>query len=365
MSPKNEMKNLSELRFDKNNPRIITTTGDKDRDIIKKLHTDYDLREILNSMAMNGYMDIEPLIVEKDGNAFTVLEGNRRLAALMLFNNPALATELKIEVPSPKPEFTATLQGPFSVRIDTRENARAYIGFKHINGPHKWASYAKGKYALTWYREKAVHGLTVQDIATKIGDSHDTVKKMIKACMVLEQAIAADVFSLDDKATPSFAFSHFYTALARSTYREFLGLEQAWHQGEPYDNAVPREKIENLGKVLDWLYGSKSRETRPVIKSQNPDLRRLGDVIVNKPALMILESERNLDAAYKSLPPADQQFAFDLTRAHGYLKACMSNMSSYSGGFISVGETIFSDARVLVEYMRANEGGPKSTADKG
>jgi chemotaxis response regulator CheB len=42
---------------------------------------------------------------------------------------------------------------------------------------------------------------------------------------------------------------------------------------------VPAAKLKNLGELCVWLYGSKSQDQRPLIQSQNPDLRVLDEIL--------------------------------------------------------------------------------------
>ena len=87
---------VERLRLDRRNPRLIG--GDEeasDEAIITRLYLAADLGELLQSIAANGYMDIEPLVVvvdpDSENDDLTVLEGNRRLAALRLLREPDLA----------------------------------------------------------------------------------------------------------------------------------------------------------------------------------------------------------------------------------------------------------------------------------
>jgi ParB-like chromosome segregation protein Spo0J len=50
-----------------------------------------DLAEVVESIAANGYINIEPIIAQKSGKRWRVLEGNRRLAAIRILQNPSLA----------------------------------------------------------------------------------------------------------------------------------------------------------------------------------------------------------------------------------------------------------------------------------
>ena len=96
------------LQFDRTNPRLMT--GDDwsvsdDVAIISAYREIAALDELVLSIATNDYLPLEPLIIHgPDDGPFTVLEGNRRLAAMKLLSNPELAKACKISVPSPVPQ---------------------------------------------------------------------------------------------------------------------------------------------------------------------------------------------------------------------------------------------------------------------
>jgi len=56
--------------------------------------------------------------------------------------------------------------------------------------------------------------VTLEEISGKIGDRHDTIKRMVAAIYVLEQAEREGIFSLSDRKIAKFNFSHLYTALS-------------------------------------------------------------------------------------------------------------------------------------------------------
>ena len=77
--------NVDFLKLDRRNPRLAGKSDCiAEESIIAQLYRSEELGELLQSIAANGYMDIEPLIVLLDAadQKFTVLEGNRRLAAI-------------------------------------------------------------------------------------------------------------------------------------------------------------------------------------------------------------------------------------------------------------------------------------------
>lgn len=208
------------LKLDRQNPRLVGASArTTEESIVAQLYRGEELGELLQSIAANGYLDIEPLIVLLDpaDQKFTVLAGNRRLAAIRLFREPALveaiakSERLRIGVPEISPKVEATLAQVSVYRIPDRDAARSFIGFKHIKGAAKWESYAKAKFAAEWYKSGNV---SLEAISEKIGDRHDTIKRMVAAIYVLEQAERQSVFSLSDRKITKFNFSHLYTALS-------------------------------------------------------------------------------------------------------------------------------------------------------
>ena len=346
------------LALDRLNPRLFPTSEESDEvDLITRLYRSEDLSELLQSIAANGYLDIEPLIVLKADENLTVLEGNRRLAAIRLFQNRDLArqifqrTRLKITIPEFPEKFYSTIGEVSVYRVDSREEARPFIGFKHINGAAKWESYAKAKFAADWYRNE---GTSLSAIATQIGDRHDTIKRMVNAIYVLEQAERFEVFHLSDRASPRFNFSHLYTALSRASYMRYLGLEEAWTRFDPKPDPVSQEKLDNLREVLRWLYGSKEEEIGPIILSQNPDIRLLGEILENPEGLSILRATRSLSEAHLSTAPASQRFSDSLLRARREVREASNNLRGFDGrdqALIGIAEDISETAQAMLARM--------------
>lgn len=346
------------LTLDRLNPRLFLSGGEpKEVEIIERLYRSEDLSELLQSIAANGYLDIEPLVVLKEEENLTVLEGNRRLAAIRLFEEPDLPvqirrqTGLRVTIPSLPEEFRSTLQEVSVYRVESREDARAFIGFKHINGAARWESYAKAKYAADWYKKG---GTSLEVIASQIGDRHDTIKRMVNAIYVLEQAERAGIFHLSDRASPRFNFSHLYTALSRATYMRFLGLKEAWTQFHPEPDPVPPEKLESLGEVLRWLYGSKGEGVDPVIHSQNPDIRLLGEVLESPEGPSVLRVTRSLTEAHLSTTPANQRFLESLVRARREVREASNNLRGFDGqdqALVGIAEDISETAQAMLARM--------------
>ena len=209
----------SDLKFDTKNPRFARDSRFRDEDsVLAHLIKEADVNELVVSILSTGWIDFEPLIVEKKTDI--VLEGNRRLAALRLLSDDATRRRLSYVIPNDaKPP---KLPAEISVRyVADRNEARAYIAFKHINGPFRWDALAKAKYAAEWIDG----GADIDDVAKQIGDNHNTVLRLVNGWRVLQQA-NSQTFDMDRMTAPRFNFSHLYTALSRPVVREFLGLPE-------------------------------------------------------------------------------------------------------------------------------------------
>ena len=346
------------LALDRRNPRLFPASDKPNEvDIIAQLYRSEDLGELLQSIAANGYLDIEPLVVLRENEELTVLEGNRRLAAIRLFEKPELADPIykqgpfRITIPSFPEQFRSTIQEVSVYRVENRAEARSFIGFKHINGAAKWQSYAKARFAADWYRNGQT---TLTEIAAQIGDRHDTIKRMVNAIYVLEQAEKAGIFHLSDRASPRFNFSHLYTALSRAPYMHFLGLKEAWTRFDPKPKPVSLEKLNSLCEVLRWLYGSKEDSIDPVILSQNPDIRLLGDVLESSEGLSILRATRSLTDAHLSTYPAGQRFSESLVRARKEVREASNNLRGFDGrdrALVGIAEDISETAQAMHDRM--------------
>ncbi len=333
ISPKTTGKIATELLdFDPHNPRLVAIgyKNPSEAHIIRAPANTADLSELVQSIAANGYIDIEPLIVQQQDGRSTVLEGNRRLAAIRLLRNPDLAKATGITVPEISGEVRDSLGSVTVYAVESPEQARDFIGFKHINGPHKWDALAKARFAADWYRKEKNNGITVEKIAQRLGDRHDTVVRLVNGIFVLDQAEEAKVYTMEDRFPGrKFAFSHLYTALTRPGYREFLGLPDEWRGADPMPNPVPADKVENLQRVMVWLYGSKSNDIEPIVTSQNPHIKQLGAVLLNSRARSIMMMRNDLREALAQVESKSDRFEKALVNAKQEAESAMSQITGY------------------------------------
>ena len=314
-------KRPSDLHFDLWNPRVIEGPFESEMVALEYLVDHADVNELVLSILSSGWMDYEPLIVLEDSNI--VLEGNRRLAALRILSDHDLRKELKIDLPE-EPSRKAL---PESVRVypvGSRAAARDFIGFKHVNGPFKWGSLAKAKYAAEWLAEDG----DIRQIGRRLGDAHNTVVRLVNGWRILRQ-VSAIGFDRSATTKPSFPFSHLYTAIARPNVRRYLGLPEGGGSELLPPEPVPPDAVDKLRRLMSWLYGQKNEPA--VVACQNPDLNRLVEVLGNDTARTMLEASRDLEAAYGEVENKTLRFGHALMLATKQAEDTLGLVGHYDG----------------------------------
>ena len=81
--------------------------------------------------------------------------------------------------------------------------------------------------------------------------------------------------------------------------------------------------------MLIWLYGSKSRDIEPAVRSQNPDLGRLREVLGSPAATAILAQRNNLDEAVITATPVDVRFERHLIIANAELQHAVTALEGF------------------------------------
>ncbi|HMM56424.1 MAG TPA: ParB N-terminal domain-containing protein [Rudaea sp.] len=287
---------VNELLLDPANPRLTDFGLDTDAsqlEILQTLWRNMAVDEVALSIAENGFYQHEPLYAARENGQLYVIEGNRRLAAVKLLRDVKLQREAKV---STLPAISAAAKKKLDtlpVIICKRSEIWAYLGFKHINGPQAWESYPKASY-VAWVHNEV--GVSLDEIARRIGDKHSTVARLYDALMVLEQAEENDLFDRADRYKKHFSFSHLTTGLGYLGIQEFLGLPKG-DKTVGKRRPIAKSHYGQLRELLSWLYGSKSRSIDPVIQSQNPDLRNLDAVLRSKSATAALRRGLSLSVS--------------------------------------------------------------------
>ena len=187
----------------------------------------------------------------------------------------------------------ASSLGTLPVIHTDRRKAWQYLGFKRINGQARWDSYAKAEYIAEVHDKFEV---PLAEIARQIGDKHNTVQRLYRARMVIEQAEKADVFHRENRYKERFSFLHLYTGLDYDGIATFLNLREESAESR---SPVPKSHLKQLGELCRWLYGDKRLDLPPLVESQNPHLSQLGEVLKSEKGVASLRAGLPLSVALK------------------------------------------------------------------
>lgn len=326
---------VDQLLLDSENPRFAGRVDTHTRDdLVKIMWTEMAVDEVAWSIAENGFFRSEPLFViienpsEEDAKKrkYIVVEGNRRLTAVLLLCDEKLQTKIGADLPDIDAETRAGLDKLPVIIYPSRESLWATVGFRHINGIKGWDSFSKAKYVAEVHE---TYYVPLTEIAEKIGDRHETVERLYRGYKILEQAESQGVFNREDRARNRFYFSHLYTAVDQKDFQIFLDIDS---KSSLKPNPVPESKIQELEELMTWIYGKKSAGIEPVVRTQNPDLTRLREVIRKPDSLSVLRRSRRLEIAHNVAIGDKQRFRDALTNAKVELQNAKATVTTgYDG----------------------------------
>lgn len=188
------MKPFDELRLDQKNPRLPEVQQRKavtQADLMKFFYMNYSLEELAQSYVANGFFPTEPLLILNDN---TVIEGNRRLAALKyLFHDEdsqeAGLSEYQMSTEM-SPEILKSLIRIPVITVENRDKVVAYLGYKHINGAKQWSADAKARFVTSRVKEIAEYDQenAFKLVAKEIGSTLPGVRNKYIHYSLLEYA---------------------------------------------------------------------------------------------------------------------------------------------------------------------------------
>jgi hypothetical protein len=303
VKPINELIPLSDLRFDPQNPRIPSGSYDVNNlsQVLEYMAVEGGIIDLINSIGQTGFSSAEPLLVvpNQSDNTYTVVEGNRRLAALILLKDPKLAPKrqkaisdaVKNAVWKPlKDEKIPTLV------YKKRDDILKYLGYRHITGVKDWGPLEKARYLnqlIPLFKEQGVNDeKLLASLANTIGSRADYVGALLTSLNLYEYANEKDFFDLDITAD-AFHFSLLSTAVSYKNISSYIGLKSPT---EFSLDGLDEEKFQN---ILKWLFDSKEKKI-----SESRDLKLLAAVVASAEAEQKLVNRCSLEEAviYTSQP---------------------------------------------------------------
>lgn len=198
MQPLGQRLSVADLDLDPENPRLPEELqGSEQHVILRYLYENDVLEELIDSYLTNGYFESEPVIVlpADDAGRRVVVEGNRRLAALMIVLQLPPATQAEIEPnvePQPTEDQLAVLTTIPAVEATDHTDVAAYLGFRHISGLKRWDPEAKARWLWKQVEERAQsatgHRDPFYEIGKQVGSNARGVRSSYVAYGILRHA---------------------------------------------------------------------------------------------------------------------------------------------------------------------------------
>ena len=151
------------LILDDENPRLPERLHRQPQsEILRYLQEQGALEELAHSFRDNGFFPQEPLLVvrESEEDTYTVVEGNRRLAALKILHGSPEADDVGFVGIDMSAARLEQLRDIPCVPISDRNQIHAYLGFRHIGGLKTWPPEAKARYLQAEVRHLVAESFT-------------------------------------------------------------------------------------------------------------------------------------------------------------------------------------------------------------
>ncbi|MDO8150197.1 hypothetical protein [Isoptericola sp. b408] len=296
---------LDSLRLDERNPRLPEELhGSPQLALAKHLAAVADALQIAESIVDNGFFGTEHIVVTpdpQDPDAFVVLEGNRRVTALLGLSSAEVRAEFdqpaRWHAIGPESGISPTSLVP-AVVVPNREEAAPMIGFRHFTGIKKWGPFEQARYVKYLVEEE---GMTIRAAAKAMGSSSVKVGNAYRNHEILEQAKSLPGVSADLLARARKDFSLITVAMANGALREHVGapLASQIQVGQP---PVPADRADELAELMGWIYGAD--ESTPRVVTESREIGALAEVVADPAGRNALRENKDLGRAKQAMHDA-------------------------------------------------------------
>ena len=318
---------LDALLLDPENPRLPESVKRDQRSMLDYISQATSIEELMDAIAQNGFFPGEPLIVVPDAtqaDKFVVVEGNRRLTAVKLLQDPTNCTNpgTRMREIAAAAQFHHT-ELPIIV-CAARSKVLPYLGFRHITGIKPWDPLAKARYIEQLFdltNAASLPKIRYGEVASAIGSRRDHIKRNLDALAAYKTIKGADFYNIEELDDSSLKFSVLSTALADERIGAFAGVvrknaEDDSEDTDPIINPAGLD-IKAIEELTRWLFEKDVKGKTKVGESRN--LRKLSAVVNNSRALAALRGGSPLNIAYQLTSDVTRDFIDLLYQAEAVL----------------------------------------------
>ncbi|WP_237930479.1 hypothetical protein [Buttiauxella sp. S19-1] len=327
---------LEHLLLDVENPRFgeESSSSDTQIDVLNNIVKNYGVTDVISSIAVNGYFSAEPMVVKKIGkDKYTVMEGNRRLAACLILKGDDRARDQSSlhqqyidkykQHGSPKIDPIPAIIFEDGDEVD-KKSLISYLGVRHIVSTKDWDSYAKA----AWIARTIKDGdMSVNDISTMIGDRNSTIKRLLAGYHFIKQMESTGKYNKEDSvkkgrgSNTSYPFSWVYTLLGYKSVQDFVGLADDPTIPDPIDV----QKLDNAKLLMTAMFGNKNKGQN----SQVRDSRNLGilaEVVASPEKVSLLKQGKDVAEISDLTQPIEERLTGLMLEIRSRLDECISRL---------------------------------------
>jgi len=357
---------LDNLLLDSQNPRLPEFLPRDPETMIDYIAETTSIEELMEVIAQNGYFPGEPLVAVPEKNAlgkmtgnYIVVEGNRRLTALKLIQNPKIAKTAGTKIyqiaenAQEKPDLI-----PVVVR-ETREEVLPYLGFRHITGIKQWEPLAKARYIAQIFfttNDKLSLQERYSEVARIIGSRSNYIKRSLESLEIYKVIRDKGFFEIEGLDEDSIKFAVLSTALADDKISKFIGLRNEVTGKAQTTSTVSSTSTFDINAIQDltkWLY-EKDKKTGRTRVGESRNLRELAAVVDNTKALSAFRNGALLKVAYLQTADVTQDFIQFLYEADSALVEAASMVATldYDDEALQVIERLKDNIRLISRELQ-------------
>jgi hypothetical protein len=291
------------LDLDPENPRLPEELqGSNQAEILTYLYENDVLEELMDSYIANGYFVVEPVLVlpPNDAGRRFVVEGNRRLGALMILLQLPPAIESDISRTQEEPLPKATLDGlrhiP-GVEVSSRDELSDYLGFRHISGLKVWTPEAKARWLYNQVERAKEAGSNnpFYDVGRRVGSNSRGVRSAYNAYNILRYGRDVLQRESDVEYVMKERFGVWTRLLGTANVPSYLGMTQLGSTYEDAQRQVEQIDPDKFEEVISDLVPQSSREK--AVLEDSRDATDYSTVLGNERAHQTLRTYKNLRLA--------------------------------------------------------------------
>lgn len=343
---------LSRFFLDPQNPRLGRTVQklSLSQEEVYDRMSDWSLEELATSFLESGFWSHEAVLCIDEGNngkeRLVVVEGNRRIAALkrlkQTYNGEEKSRIWADLIEGFEEPIDLFSNIPF-IRIESRNDVDAFLGFRHVTGIKEWNPPEKAQFIAKLIEER---GFSYIEVMRKIGSKTQVVKRnYIAYCILIqmEEIEGVETVKIENR------FSVLFLSLRSKLVQNFLGIEGKFDI-EPNEVKPPVDNnhIDNLKEFSRWLFGDS--ETPPIVEdSRYVDM--FASVLASEEALEYLRAVKkpNLKKAFVIAGGQLEEVITLITTAAYNLQEALSFIHLYKEDerLIKISERLIADSEQI------------------